>query len=68
LDKVDALMGEPDGLPWAERVALAAAAARQKWLKSVVVTTSSKMGSKRSPPLAACEANGGDVSDRMCFI
>lgn len=67
--EVDALMGEPDGLPWAERVALAAAAARQKMADISRRYDFIEEGRKAfAAPFAAYEATGGDVRDRMCFI
>jgi hypothetical protein len=67
--EVDALMGEPDSLPWAERVALAAAAARQKMADISRRYDFIEEGHKAfAAPFAAYEATGGDVRDRMCFI
>lgn len=67
--EVDALMGEPEGLTWAERVALAAATARQKMEDVSRRSDFIEEGRKAFAAFfAAYEAAGGDVRDRMCFI
>jgi hypothetical protein len=67
--EVDALTGEPEGLTWAERVALAANTARQKMADVSRRYDFIQEGRKAfTAPFAAYEAAGGDIRDRMCFI
>jgi hypothetical protein len=66
---VDALMSEPDGLMWPERVTLSAAAARHKMADISRRYDFVEEGRKAfAAPFAAYEATGGNVRDRMCFI
>ena len=67
--EVDALIGEPENLTWAERVALAATAARQKMADVSRRYDFIEEGRKAfTAPFEAYEAVGGDVRDRICFI
>lgn len=67
--EVDALRGEPEGLTWAERVALAANTARQQMADISRRYDFLKEGREAfGDVFAAYEAAGGDVRDRMCFI
>lgn len=67
--EVDALAGAPEGLTWAERVAFAATAAREKMADVSRRYDFIEEGRKAFPgPLAAYEAEGGDIRERMCFI
>ncbi len=67
--EVDALMGEPEGLTWAERVSLSATAARQKMAEIKRRYDFVEEGRKAfAAPFANYEATGGNVRDRMCFI
>jgi hypothetical protein len=67
--EVNALVGEPDGLTWVERVAWSAAAARQQMVDISRRYDFVEEGRKAfAGPFAAYEATGGNVRDRMCFI
>lgn len=67
--EVDALADEPDGLTWAERVALSAAAARKKMADISRRLDFVEEGRKAfAAPITAYEATGGNIRDRMCFI
>ncbi|TAY69492.1 hypothetical protein ELH82_19450 [Rhizobium leguminosarum] len=67
--EVNALIGEPDGLTWVERVAFSAVAARQQMVDISLRYDFVEEGRKAfADPFAAYEATGGNVGDRMCFI
>lgn len=67
--EVDALVNEPEGLGWTERVAFAATAARRKMDEISRRFDFVEEGRKAfAAPLAAYEAAGGDLRERMCFI
>lgn len=67
--EVNALIGEPYGLTWAERVALSATAARQQMVDISRRYDFIEEGRKAfADPFAAYEATGGNVRDRMRFI
>ena len=66
---VDATAGEPGDLSWAERVAFAAAAARQRMADVGRRYDFLQEGRKAfGATFAAYEAAGGNVRDRMCFV
>lgn len=67
--EVNAFMSEPEGLTWAERVALSATAARQQMVDISLRYDFIEEGRKAfADPFAAYEAAGGNVHDRMCFV
>lgn len=67
--EVNALADEPEGLTWAERVAVAAKTARQQMADISRRYDFMKEGREAfTDVIAAYEAAGGDIGDRMCFI
>lgn len=67
--EVNALIGEPDGLTWVERVAFSAASARQRMIEISHLYDFVEEGRRAlADTFAAYEASGGNVGDRMCFI
>lgn len=67
--EVNALVGEPDGLTWAERVARSATAARCQMVDIGLRYDFIEEGRKAfASTFAAHEATGGNVRDHMWFI
>jgi hypothetical protein len=67
--EVSALIGEPNGLTWAERVSRAATVARQQMVDISFRYDFIEEGRKAfAEPFAAYEAAGGKLQDSMWFI